>query len=149
MNRSRVLFTVFVLICISCSTYEQNKNMDYKNTDIKQHSNIDINEFISNPNVKRVENIDSTKLLFIQETQLPMDEHVKNIEIIVTDIALTKILYKNSFDRSSAKWLNQNEILITKELGFYDKKTNKSYQNFIINLNTKKTRKYDETFKNY
>lgn len=123
--------------------------MDYKNTDIKQHSNIDINEFISNPNVKRVENIDSTKLLFIQETQLPMDEHVKNIEIIVTDIALTKILYKNSFDRSSAKWLNQNEILITKELGFYDKKTNKSYQNFIINLNTKKTRKYDETFKNY
>jgi hypothetical protein len=80
--------------------------------------------------------------LFVSNKTLSPTEPVNNVKFLVLDKSNNKILYKNKFARSSVKWFDNKNLLLTKQLGILDKETGKGFIQYLIDIENNEMKEY-------
>lgn len=132
-----IISTIFISFT-SCNTIKVNADASAENSQtITLAENLKIN-FTKKDSVQIIPNENGNLVLYLAKTTLSQDEPIVSINFLVYDKLNDVILYKNNYSRASVRWYDNNQLLLTRDMGIYDKNTHKGFKQFLIDINTNK-----------
>lgn len=146
MKAIRIYQTLLIVSVIawnsSCKSSKTSTSID-DNSQIEEVNNQTIEDYFTKlDTVKIIPNDLGNWELYVSNKTLSTSEPVNEVKFLVFDKSINKVLYKNQFTRSSIKWFDNKNLLLTKQLGIVDKKTGKGFIQYIINIETNEMKEY-------
>lgn len=127
----------FIILIISCSSNKKTISQQSENIQneiiqeaIKEYFNIADSLYI-------ISNEEQSKILYLSENPETTVNPVNNISFFVFDKRTKKIICQNKFSSATLKWLNNNQLILTRVYGIMNEIDGNNIKKFTIDLNTK------------
>ena len=120
----------FIFALSSCSASKKNHKISESSKLEKTVSEY----FNSRDSIQAILSPDKNLALYLQESNPSNIVPHVDIRFLVYSKLNDTILYKNSFSKAHIKWFNNDQLLLTRKMGFEDKKTGMSTKQYIIDV---------------
>ncbi|MCB2195979.1 MAG: hypothetical protein KQH79_08960 [Bacteroidetes bacterium] len=147
------IFQIFLIVSviawnISCKSNKTTTSVDDNLQQQKNITQIIADYFVEKDSVEVIPNDEGNCELYVSNKTLSASEPINEVKFIVVDKSNSKVLYKNQFTRSSVKWFDNKNLLLTKQLGVLDKETGKGFIQYLIDIETNEMKEYTANKKN-